>query len=91
MVAFTGWGTHRLQQWYDDIYIDNNIARVEVADHYDYAQITKKDIYPSTAWTTNQCQVTCKVHSFNSGDPAYLFVWNNNRLVNVRGYEVTIA
>ena len=91
MVGITGFGTHGIEQWFDDIYLDREVARVEICDHYRYDSITKKDICPSTQWGNGQCQVAAKPHSFNPGDPAYIFVWNNGVLCNTSGYEVTIG
>jgi hypothetical protein len=75
--------------YYDDIYLDNTFQRVEIGDNATYANCTKREIQPPTAWTDTGATVTLNRGSFSPGDTAYVFVIDANNAPST-GYEITI-
>lgn len=78
---------HRL---YDDIYVDDTLSRVVLANNatYDSATIVEPQI-PS-AWATGE--ITVKVNQGVIPDgTAYLFVFDSDNATNVTGYPVTLS
>ncbi|MFA6392255.1 MAG: MopE-related protein, partial [Patescibacteria group bacterium] len=75
--------------FYDNIYIDKSIARVELGNAPTYAGSTRRDVQIPTAWGST-IQITINKGSFTSGQTAYLYVTDNNGNVNSTGYAVTI-
>jgi len=75
--------------FFDDYYIDNTLARVEIGNNADYALCTIKEIQPPTAWSTSSITVTGNVGSLTG--TAYVFVIDVDGVVNETGFEITIG
>ena len=60
--------------YYDDIYIDNSWARVEIGDAATYANCTHREIQIPTAWSSTEITAIANYGSFNDGEQVYLFV-----------------
>lgn len=75
---------------YDDVYIDNTWARIELGDNPNYSSCTHREIQVPSAWSPTSVTVTVNTGSFSTSDSAYLFVVNEDGTPSV-GYPVTIG
>ena len=78
----------------DDAYIDTTPARVEVCDAATWSARTWCEIQIPTLWTQgspDRIQVTVNTGSFQTGQPAHLYIVNANGGVNALGYPITIG
>jgi len=75
--------------YYDDVYIDNSHARVELGDNPVYANCTHREIQIPSAWTSSSITATINTGSFANGT-AYLFVVDGTGRAS-SGKQVTIA
>lgn len=75
--------------YFDDYYIDNTLARVEIGNNASYNACTIKEIQPPTAWSTSSITVTGNVGALTG--TAYVFVTDVNGDQNATGYEITIG
>lgn len=77
---------------YDDIYIDNSWARVEIGDQPTYSACTHREIQiPQAIWNDGQLQINVNQGSFADNSTAYLYVVDENGEVNISGYPVTLG
>ena len=76
--------------YYDDIYIDNSWARVEIGDNAVYANCAHREIQPAATWSDTSITGTFNRGSFNNGDTVYFFVIDENGIPSA-GYPVTIG
>jgi hypothetical protein len=74
----------------DDVYIANSRARVELANRNTWSGMTHREIQPVTAWSSNSIAIKVNQGSFQIGETAYLFVVDENGVVNSQGYPITI-
>jgi len=74
--------------WWDDIYVSQSEARVEVCSQPTYAACTSREIQPASAWTDTSISV--KLNRGNRSDMAntYLYVVDSTGAVNSAGYRV---
>lgn len=63
---------------YDDIYIDNTQARVEIGNEPVWSNCTHREIQIPTQWSSNSIIMTINKGSFSNGESAYLFVIDGN-------------
>ena len=73
---------------FDDVYIDNTPARVEIGDNENWNACTHREIQIPTAWAEGEITVTVNQGSFGHGD-AYVFVVDNNGVPSP-GHKITI-
>jgi hypothetical protein len=83
-------GTEAITLW-DDIYLDNTWARVEMGDNADYDSCTHREIQIPSAWSDTSITVTVNQGSFMNGGTAYLFVVDADGNVNTNGHPVVIG
>ncbi len=76
--------------YWDNIYIDNTQARVELGNAPTYSACTHREIQIPTSWSSSQVTVTMNQGTFNSGENAYLYVVTANGAVSP-GYQVTLG
>jgi len=76
---------------YDDIYIDNSWARVEIGNNADYNSCTHREIQIPSAWSNNSIAVNVKQGSFASSDKVYLFVVNEDGTPSIGYGPVTFG
>jgi|GEM_PF-4007529 len=76
--------------FYDNIYIDKSIARVEIGNAPTYAASTRREVQIPTSWG-NSIQITVNSGAFTNGQTAYIYVVNSDGNVNASGYPVQIA
>lgn len=71
-------GGKEINTYWDDIYIDNSWARIEIGDTYIYDNCTHREIQYPSAWSDISIQVKLNQGSFGAGDGVYLFVVDEN-------------
>ena len=76
---------------FDDIYIDNTQARVEIGDNATWANCTHREIQIPTAWSDLSIAFTFNQGSFQNGNTVYLYVLDPNGDMNTSGYPITIG
>jgi len=74
--------------FYDNIYIDKSISRVEIGNSANYASATRREIQIPSAWSGNSITFTANKGGFSSNDQLYLFVTNSSGEVSP-GYPVS--
>ena len=74
--------------FYDNIYIDKSIARVEIGNASTYAASTRREVQIPSSWG-NSIQITVNKGGFSSGQAAYLYVMDSSGRVNTNGYPIT--
>lgn len=77
--------------FYDDLYADNALARVELCPGGAWTGRGKCEIQPSTSWTGNAVAITLNQGAFSNGATASLYVIDSAGAVNATGYPVTIG
>jgi len=83
-------GTLNLKMNFDDVYIDNSLARVEICDTSTWANRTHCEIQPPTAWAADGITVNYNPGSFTVGQNAFVYVVDSNGNVNSNGTAFTI-
>lgn len=76
--------------YYDDIYIDNTWARVEIGDAGTYDGCTHREIQIPTSWNSSSITSTLNQGSLPDGT-AYLYVVDENGIMNETGYPITLG
>jgi len=71
--------------YYDDVYIDNTIARVVIGDSSDFGNCTHQEIQIGTTWSDSSITITVNRGSFADGEKVYLFVVDADGSVS-KGY-----
>ncbi len=87
---YLGNGGSTTNTQFDDVYIDNSWARVELGDNAAYASCTHREIQPITSWSTTSVGVDLNTGSFSTDDTAYLFVVDSDGTASA-GYPVIIG
>lgn len=77
--------------YYDNIYIDNSWARVEIGDKNTYDSCTHREMQIPATWADGHISIKANAGSFASGKTVYLYVVDENGVVNTAGYPVTIG
>ena len=85
-------GLLAVSQW-DNIYMDNTWARVEIGDNSEYANCKHREIQVPNYWSRignpdQEIRVTVNQGSFTDGSNAYLFVIDEDGIPS-KGYPVT--
>ena len=60
--------------YWDDIYIDNSWARVEIGDASTYENCSRREMQIPTSWSPDSITIKVNSGSFNDGEYVYLFV-----------------
>ena len=76
--------------YYDDIYIANTRARVELGDNSIFGNCTKREIQVVQNWSTGEIIIEPKYSEFPEGSQAYLFVVHEDGSASA-GHSVTIG
>jgi len=82
-------GIRDAEIYYDDIYISQSQARIEIGNNETWENCTHREIQIPTAWTTDEITITVNQGSF-SNEGAYIFVIDENGGVSA-GYPVTFS
>lgn len=76
--------------YYDDIFVSDTRARVEIGNASTWATCTHREIQVPTAWATGEITVIINQGSFEDGT-AYLYVVDATGAVNSDGYLITLG
>lgn len=60
--------------WYDHIYLDNTLQRVEIGDNPVYEDCTTRDVQVASFWETGEIIVDARLFRYANDDTAYVFV-----------------
>jgi hypothetical protein len=88
---YIGSGGDSSTLYYDNIYIDNSWARVELGDKGNYNECTIREIQIPSAWSENSITITVNQGSFAYGKTVYLYAIDPNGNSNSQGYPITIG
>ena len=83
-------GCDEATTYWDDVYMDNSWARVEIGDASTYANCTHREMQIPTAWSTSSISIDVNQGSMSTGT-AYLYVVDDDGAVNSSGYQITIS
>lgn len=80
-----------MQMYFDDIYIDNSLARAELCDTATWPSRTHCEIQPPTSWSDTSITTTYNPGSFATGSTAYFYVIDSTGAVSPAsdGFTVT--
>lgn len=87
---YLGTGGASTTLYYDNFYVDNSWARVEIGDNESYGNCTKREIQLPTAWSDNSITIEVNQGVFDTGEEAYLFVTDEEG-THSDGSRITIA
>lgn len=76
--------------WWDNVYIDNTRARVELGNAATYDACTLREIQVPSSWSNSSITVNFKQGAFAAGQSAYLFVVTSTGAVS-SGHPLTIG
>lgn len=80
------WAKH----YYDDIYIDNTWARVEIGDNASYDECTHREVQIPVAWNETEVRINVKKGSLHDNEDAYLFLVDGNGSTS-EGYPIAFS
>ena len=76
--------------FWDDVYIDNTPARIELGNAATYGACTHREIQIPSAWSDTQVSLTMNTGTFDGGQVAWLYVATANNVVSP-GYQITLG
>jgi len=82
---------HEVHTYWDDIYIDDSWARVEIGDQPVYSNCTHLEAQKIVSWNSDRIDFITNNGSFSQGDTAYLYVIDAAGNNNDQGVEITIG
>jgi hypothetical protein len=88
-VAHDAGGPHKI--YYDDVYINNTLARVELGDAPTFAACTHMEVQVPTAWSASSITLSANEGSFPLGAIVWLYVIDEDGAVNSAGFETVIG
>ena len=68
----------KFAHYYDDIYIDSTLARVEIGNSTNYYSSTHRELQIPVSWNNTTITVELNQGSFQAGQEVYLFVINEH-------------
>lgn len=78
-------------RYFDDVYIDNTLSRVILANRANYESATIVEPQIPSAWGDGSITCTVNLGKLSEGNAGYLFVFDVNNNHNSVGYPVTIG
>jgi len=87
----SGDGPNEYNIYYDDIYVDNTLARVEICSEENWHGKRNCEIQIPFAWSNSSITFTAKQGNFAEGEFAYLYVVDETGTVNENGFEVNFG
>jgi len=82
---------HRVTTFWDDIYIDDSWARVEIGDAASYETCTHREMQPLASWSETGLSFKLNVGSLDVDEASYLYVVDPDGLVNEAGYLLNLS
>lgn len=86
----TGGTFRHMKVYYDDIYISQTNARVEIGNNKIWSNCTKREIQVPKKWSDNSIVLELNKGSFASGQ-YYLYVVDNEGNVNENGFPIQLS
>jgi hypothetical protein len=83
--------TPGLELYWDEIYVDNTQARVELGNASTWTSSTHFEIQLPTAWEESTVTVTVRRGTFAPSSTAYVYLVNRDGTFNEQGFPVTIG
>ncbi|MFH1587628.1 MAG: hypothetical protein ABID38_07260 [Candidatus Diapherotrites archaeon] len=77
--------------YFDDVYLDNSWARIELCDQPSYSDRQKCEIQIPELWSETEITFQANQGTFTEESTAYLYVVDANGAVNETGYEITFG
>ena len=75
--------------WWDDLYVSQSQARVELCTASTWSACTNREIQPASTWTDNSITVKLNKGGLASMAGVYLYVTDSTGAVNAQGYRLT--
>jgi len=76
--------------YYDDIYLDKTLARVEIGNNKIFSDCNSREIQYPTSWSSTSITITLNRGNFDPCQTYYLFVVDENGNNNSTGYPIKI-
>ena len=76
-------------RYFSDIYLDYSRARVILGNAATFAASTVREVQIPTVWSDSSISVSVNLGAFKDGEPAYLYVVDENGSVNSEGLRIT--
>lgn len=77
--------------YYDDIYMDNTFARVEIGNNQNYASCTHREIQKPVKWKDDSITIVANTDAFTTSEDLYLFIFNKENAGNItQGHKLNI-
>ncbi|MFH1586853.1 MAG: hypothetical protein ABID38_03290 [Candidatus Diapherotrites archaeon] len=77
--------------YFDDFYLDNSWARIEIGDEPVYDGCSKREVQIPQTWSTGAIAFTANQGTFSDGQTVYLFVVDESGTPNPNGYLVSFG
>ena len=71
--------------YYDDVYVDDTQARIEVCDSATWSSRTHCEVQPPTTWSDSQIAYNLNYGTFSAGDTGYIFVIDTSGILHSGG------
>ncbi|MFH1586800.1 MAG: hypothetical protein ABID38_03015 [Candidatus Diapherotrites archaeon] len=84
-------GPNEYNVYYDDVYVDDTPARVEICSGADWWDKGNCEIQIPSAWNNSSITFTAKQGNFADGATAYLYVVDESDTVNQDGFSITFG
>ncbi|MFH1586957.1 MAG: putative metal-binding motif-containing protein, partial [Candidatus Diapherotrites archaeon] len=84
-------GPNEYTVYYDDVYVDDTPARVEICSGANWWEKGNCEIQIPSAWNNSSITFTAKQGNFADGATAYLYVVDESDTVNQNGFSITFG
>lgn len=76
--------------YYDDVYIDSSLQRIEIGNASTYASCTHRETQIPTAWADDSIGFTANQEAFTN-EQAYIYVVDENGEANAEGFPIQFS
>lgn len=77
--------------YYDDVYIDSSLQRIEIGNAATYSACTHREIQIPSAWSDTSVTISVNQGAHPNSSTRYLYVIDASGVVNTTGYEITFG
>jgi hypothetical protein len=78
------------ERFWDELYVDSTLSRVEIGDNINWNECTHREIQIPTQWSPSYIGINVNTGTFIEGETAYLFVVDENGNPS-EGFPITIG